>query len=268
MTNPLFSLIAALLRLIARGVAMLRLFNPRPLLWTAWQLAHDSQDAVGIISLTAGEFGMRTAAELAQQMFAQVPDCQIYTTLAWIEIAEHNNLEAARDWLKAADEQGTLNRHLLYALKLYLSDYFESYNKAAVIEEMLGRNDLPGEYTRDALLGKAAILLKQGRWAEAEQIAERILKIENNPHAVWVKWVVTTANNNDREAQKFLNELLGKGASGQMYCMIALGWLYIGNRREAMKALHEADKYNVNIELFDKELGELTKTAEYYKIDN
>jgi hypothetical protein len=258
------SLIAAPLRLIAHGAAMLRLFNPRPLLWHAWQLAHNSQDAVGVISLTAGEFGMRTASELAEQMFAQVPDCQIYATLAWIEIAQHGNLEAARNWLQIADERGVINRHLLYALKLYLSDHFEFYNKAAIIDEMLGRNDLPGEYTRDAMLGKAAILLRKGNWAEAEKLADHILKIEDNFHAIWVKWVVATAHNNDAQGKQFFQQLLAKGASGQMYCMIALGWLYMGNRREAMRALHEADKYNVNIELFDKELGELTKTAEYY----
>ena len=253
-------------RLIAHGVAMLRLFNPRPLLWMAWRLAQDSQDAVGVISLTAGQFGMRAASELAEQMFAQVPDCQIYTTLAWIEIAQNNNMPAAERWLKIADERGVLNRHLLYAVKLVLSEHGQSYDKAAIIEEMLGRNDLPGEYTRDAMLGKAAILLKQKNWAPAEQFAEHILKVEDNPHAVWVKWVVAAANNMDGEAQRLLQELLIKGVPGQMHCMIALGWQYIGNRREAMLALHEAEKYNVNIDLFDKELGELTKTAEYYNL--
>jgi hypothetical protein len=243
---------------------MLRLFNPRPLLWAAWQLAHDSQDAVGVISLTAGQFGMSAASELAERMFACVPDCQIYTTLAWIEIAQNGNLSAGERWLKIADGQGVLNRHLLYAVKLYLSDHGQSYNKAAIIEEMLGRNDLPGEYTRDAMLGKAAILLKQKNWTAAEQIANHLLKIEDNPHALWVKWVVAAANNKNGESQQFLQELLAKSESGQMYCMVALGWQYMGNRREAMLALHEAEKYNVNIDLFDKELGELTKTAEYY----
>ncbi|MDO8304090.1 MAG: hypothetical protein Q7T18_12715 [Sedimentisphaerales bacterium] len=264
MVHFIFSVMALPVRLIAHGVAMLRLFNPRPLLWVAWQLGHDSQDAVGVISLTAGQFGMQAASELAEQMFARVPDCQIYTTLAWIEITQNNNLSAAERWLKIADGQGVLNRHLLYAVKLFLSDHGQSYNKAAIIDEMLGRNDLPGEYTRDAMLGKAAILLKQKKWSAAEAIADHILKVEDNPHALWVKWVVAAANNKDSEAEPLLQELLAKGAPGQMYCMVALGWLYIGNRREAMLALQEAEKYNVNVDLFDKELAELTKTAEYY----
>lgn len=252
------------IRLIAHGAAMLRLFNPRPLLWLAWRLAQDSQDAVGVISLTAGQFGMLAAGELAEQMFAQTPDCQIYTTLAWVEIAQNNNLPAAERWLQIADEQGTVNRHLLYAVKLVLSEHGQSYDKAAIIDEMLSRNDLPGEYTRDAMLGKAAILLKQKNWTEAERLADHILKIEEIPHAIWVKWVAAAANSRDGEARRLLQELLAKGASGQMYCMIALGWQYLANRREAMLALHEAEKYNVNIDLFDKELGEMTKTAEYY----
>jgi tetratricopeptide (TPR) repeat protein len=264
MVHFLFSVIALPVRLVAHGAAMWRLFNPRPLLWIAWQLAHDPQDAVGVISLTAGQFGMGTASEMAEQMFAQVLDCQIYTTLAWIEIAQNNNLSAAERWLQIADGQGVLNRHLLYAVKLFLSDHGRAYDKAAIIDEMLGRNDLPGEYTRDAMLGKAAILLKQKNWTQAEQIANHILKVEDNPHAVWIKWVVAAANNKNDEAGRLLQELLTKGASGQMYCMVALGWQYIGNRREAMLALHEAEKYNVNIDLFDRELGELTKTAEYY----
>jgi hypothetical protein len=264
MIHFLFSVLAMPVRLVAHGAAMWRLFNPRPLLWMAWQLGHDSQDAVGVISLTAGQFGMSAASELAGRMFARVPDCQIYTTLAWVEIAQNNNLSAAERWLKIADGQGVLNRHLLYAVKLYLSDHGQSYNKAAIIEEMLRRNDLPGEYTRDAMLGKAAILLKQKKWAEAEQLANHILKVEDNPHALWVKWVVAASHNKDSEAQRLLQELLAKSASGQMYCMVALGWQYIGNRHEAMLALHEAEKYNVNIDLFDKELGEMTKTAEYY----
>jgi hypothetical protein len=264
MVHFIFSVIALPVRLVAHGVAMLRLFNPRPLLWMAWRLAHDSQDAAGVLSLTAGQFGMSAAGELAEQMFAQVPDCQIYTTLAWIEIAQNGNLAAADKWFKIADGQGVLNRHLLYAIKLCLSDHGRAYDKAAIIEEMLRRNDLPGEYTRDAMLGKAAILLKQKNWSAAEQIANHILKVEDNSHALWVKWVVAAANNKDSEAQALLQELLANGGSGQMYCMIALGWQYIGNRREAMLALHEAEKYNVNVDLFDKELGELTKTAEYY----
>ena len=73
-------------------------------------------------------------------------------------------------------EQGVLNNHVLLPLKLYLSEHLGLYNKRAIIDEMLSRNDLPGEYTRGALLDKAAILLKEKNWSEAEQIADQMLE--------------------------------------------------------------------------------------------
>jgi tetratricopeptide (TPR) repeat protein len=266
MVNPLFSLIAALLRLLAWAAGTLRLYNPLGLLWTAWQIGRDSQDAAAVVSLTAGRDGVQAARQRAKQMFELIKDCQILSTMAWVEIAQQADLEAANKWFILADEQGVLNRHVLLPLKLYLSDHLEHYDKAAIIEEILGRNDLPAEYTRGALLDKAAMLLKAGRWSEAEEIADRVLKIEEHPHAIWVKWVTAAANGKDEEAQKFLARLHTRGVPGYIYGLIALGWLYMGNRHEAMRTLHEAQKYNVNVELFDKELAELTKTAEYYQM--
>ena len=61
MINFLFSVLAMPLRFLAWLVSVLRIYNPLPFLWAAWQLARDSQDAAAVVSLTAGSQGVSAA---------------------------------------------------------------------------------------------------------------------------------------------------------------------------------------------------------------
>ena len=144
-------------------------------------------------------------------------------------------------------------------MELFLAEHLEDYDYPDVIEKILRRNDLPGQITRDALLGKAKLLLKTQQWDQAEVIADRILSIEENPNARWVKWVTTTARGDQIKAEAELKLTKGKMPAEALRGFMILGWLYMDDTNRANQLLKEFQREKLGLALVSRDLAEFVR---------
>ena len=195
-------LIAVPLRLIGWANAHLQVFNRLKLAEIIWLLAREPADGANVITLTAATRDMDAARQKAEDIFSQMPHEQIAAAIGWLEIGQERDLSAGRRWVDRLRVEGGQDGHSILQLEMFLAEHLDDYDQVDVIERVLSRNDLPGVITRDALLGKSRMLLKEKRWEEAEAITDRILSIEENGTARWTRWVTKIATGDVENAEE------------------------------------------------------------------
>lgn len=162
-----------------------------------------------------------------------------------------------------AKENGYENPELLLQLELVLSDFFNEYDRVAVTEEILARRDLPAQVTLSALVSKANGFLEQQSWGEAEQIAERILSIQEQPDARMIKWVTCTAGGKRTCADEHLKRAQTQMPSPVFDMLLAQGWLFLGQVEGAMECLCRVDTSALRLQRSKSPLGVLARSEEF-----
>ncbi len=246
-------LIAAPLRVLLWICGFVPVFDRLRLIEIIRALSRDPSDIAGVLTLTAAGKGIETANARAQELYSVYPYAQIAATMGWLQIQHARNLQAANQWLKRARQADCEDASLL-GLELFLSEHLAEYDTEEVVTHILARNDLPMQTTRDALLTDGRRLLKQQRWTEAEAVADRILAVEENPQARWIKWVTAIINGDDARAQTQLAIAGRKMPDAAMRGFVALGWLYMGDAERASQVLQEARAEGAGVGLINKDL--------------
>jgi len=175
-------LISVPLRVLVWLCGFLPIFDRLKLVEVIWFLTRQAPDAAAVISLTASSKGIEAANQRAEKIFDQLPDGLIASTIGWLQVQNNHNLQSASNWLQRS-RQGCQNPELTWHLELMLSANMPEYNPNEVADRILARNDLPMQFSRDALLIKGQILLKQQQWTQARAVAKKILNVENNTYA-------------------------------------------------------------------------------------
>ncbi len=255
MINFVRQLIAAPLRILAWICGFVPIFDRLKLVEIIWALGREPADAAAVLSLTASGKGMDAARARAEEMFAEYPYAQIAATMGWLEIQHAQNLHAASGWLKHADQADCKDNHTLLGLELFLSEHLAEYDTEKIVARILARNDLPMQTTRDALLVDGRSLLKQQRWPEAQVLADRILVVEENPQARWIRWVTAIIDGDDTRAQTELSIAQGKMSDAALRGFVALGWLYMGDKERTIQVLQEARTDGAGVGLINKDLA-------------
>ncbi len=249
-------LIAAPVRLLAWANSFLHVFDPLKAAEVIWFLTAEADDGASVIVLAARSKGLDAGRQRAEAIFARRPDEQVAAAIGWVEASEGRDLAAAAQWIERCRQAGCEDGPALLQLELSLSEHVEGYDYPELIERILSRNDLPGNITRDALLGKAKLLLKEKHWDEAEAIADRILKVEKNGMARWVKWVTQMAAGDMKGAESQLGaageEIQAEVLSG----LVALGWLCLGEDLRALEVLRKCQRAGKPAAIVDKDLGQ------------
>ena len=246
-------LIAAPLRVLLWICGFVPVFDRLRLTELIWALSTDPADAAGVLTLTAAAKGMYDAHTRAEKMFTTHPDAQIAATMGWLQIQHAQNLPVASQWLKRARQADCEDVPLL-GLELFLSEHLTEYDTEEVAGRILARNDLPMQTTRDALLVDGRRFLKQQQWTEAQAVADRILAVEENPQARWIRWVTAIVSGDDARAQTQLSIAGAKMPDAAMRGFVALGWLYMGDTERATQVLQEARKEGAGVGLINKDL--------------
>ncbi len=249
-------LIAAPVRLLAWANSFLRVFDPLKAAEVIWFLTGEAADGASVIVLAARGKGLDAARQRAEAIFARRPDEQVAAAIGWMEASEGHNLTAAAQWIERCRQAGCEDGPSLLQLELSLSEHLEGYDYPELIERILSRNDLPGNITRDALLGKAKLLLKERHWDEAEAIADRILKVEENGTARWVKWVTRMAAGDMEDAESQLQSAGEKTRAEVLWGLVALGWLCLGEDLRALEVLRKCQRDGKPAALVEKDLGQ------------
>jgi len=259
--------IAAPLRVLAWVNGILKLSDPLPLAKAIWFLTASAADGSSVIVFTASTEGVDVARSMAEDIFSKKPDESIAAAIGWVELLRANNPQGAAEWVQRSRSAGCADDCSILHLELLLTDQLDGINRLEVIERILSRNDLPGHITRDALLGKARILLEERRFGDAEAIAKRILAIEENGTAGWVMWVARTAAGDTDNARAHIVAAQGKIRPDVFWGLVVLGWLYIGDRQAAMDVLKDCRQKDRQVAIVDRKVAELVGMSGQYSGD-
>lgn len=254
-------LIAAPVRLLAWGNSFLHVFDQARLAEVIWFLTGEAADGASVIVLAARSKGLDAGRQRAEAIFARRPDEQVAAAIGWMEASEAHDLAAAVQWIERCRQAGCEDGPALLQLELSLSEHVEGYDYPELIERILSRNDLPGNITRDALLGKAKLLLRDRQWDQAREIAERILAIEEHAIARWVRWVTAVAAGDDKAGRSHYAQTAAGMRPEVFLGYEALGWLYIGDQAKAAEVLSSRTPDGKQAVLVDRDLADFVRSG-------
>ena len=254
-------LIAAPVRLLAWVNSFLRVFDQARLAEVIWFLTGEAADGASVIVLAAHNKGLDAARQRAEAIFARRPDEQVAAAIGWVEASEGRNLTAAAQWIERCRQAGCEDGPALLQLELSLSEHLDDYDYPGLIERILSRNDLPGNITRDALLGKAKLLLRDRQWGRAQEIAERILAIEDHAVARWVGWVTAIAAGDDEAARTHYAQAAAGLRPEVFLGYEALGWLYAGDEDKAAEVLSSRTPDGKQAVFVDRDLADFVRSG-------
>lgn len=263
MTRFFGRLVAVPIRLLADAASLVTIFDPTSLWSACWKLSRSAGDGGKLLVLMARKYGVASVRETAEKMLEETRDCQLAVTMGFIEFGYREDIESVNRWVKLAREKGYRNPELLLALELALGEFVEGYDKPQIAEQILARNDLPAEVTLRALLVRALWLLEQQRWDEAEQIADKVLCIQEQGNARIIKWAAC-----HKRAEHACGEIHFQKARQLLSpaifnFMVAQGWFYMGQPKEAMEYLYQAKKRGIMLERLNSDVARLGGSQEF-----
>ena len=207
-----------------------------------WKIGREVEDGCRLISSTGHRDGIQAVRVLAGQILTETRSAKIAVTIGFVERQYDPDCIAIKGWIDRAEELDCNDRQLLLILKFICSSHFQEYDIKQIIEEMLACKYLPMEYTWTALVEKGDILLSEKRWEEAEEIADHLLSVKEDPSARIIKWVLSLQRGDQRQAKNHLAKSQGNLPDPVYFSQVGQGYLYLGRDSEAMEWLYKAVK--------------------------
>lgn len=246
MINFIKNLIAAPLRIVFWLCGFFPAVKKLTLARIIWNITGEPFDGSNLIILTANNKGLDPARKVARAVLEETLDASAALVMGQLELHARYDAHAAFEWIKKARDMNCKNQESLLKLELMVSDAIDRIETEHVIEQILSRNDLPSDYTKDALMARTEILLKNKKWLDAEKIADRILSIEEDPYARTTKWVVAMANGNNDLAQMHFKKISDNIPPHVLHVNLAIGWYHLGQIDKTKELLAQCMKDGVN----------------------
>jgi tetratricopeptide (TPR) repeat protein len=206
-----------------------------------WKIGREPDYAGTYIFLTSQKKGIESAIETGEEIFKEYPSDRVAGMMGILEY-DHYNLNKAKEWLERGRQCPEANPESLLWLELALAGNLDEINTDEVLNKILSRRDLSMNFTKRALVSQAEMFLREKKWDQADAILERILRIENEPGARWMKWTVAKAKGNETEAQKQLRLARTKKQKEIPNIHMALGWYYLGDIGKTQEYLAKAQQ--------------------------
>ncbi len=262
-------IIAAPLRVIAQLVGLVHIADPFGLWVVVWKLSYDVKDGSQVLLLICEGKGIEAARAQADKMFMQCKSAELAVTMAWLEIQRGEGLLAerlsnAQRWIDIAKSKNLKNLQMLLYPELFVSLRQESDKAARVADDILKRNDLPMEVTRLALITKGWSLAKSGRFPQAEEIADRILGVEEDTEARFLKWMGCMKRGRGEHAQKHLDTAKMNLPGETFDIMMAQGWLMLGEKMKAMEWIYKAQQDGVTFPTESRDAAAILANSQEY----
>jgi tetratricopeptide (TPR) repeat protein len=246
MMRWLGQLVALPLKVLLILVSIVPVFDRLGLYRAIWALTRDPYYGRNLILLLAQRRGMDAARSLAEEAFATCPDGSIAAMIGQLELNLAFDLERGAGWLGRAKEHPDLrNPAGLLLLELSLCHHIPELDSDRVIESILSRNDLSMDLTQLAMLAKAQLDLRAGRWDDALQITEKLLAINEIPLAHWILWVAYSALQERELAEQEFRRLSAKTLGPLYEAVIASGYHYLGDVNRCRDHLLECRKAGI-----------------------
>jgi tetratricopeptide (TPR) repeat protein len=249
--------------MLAEAAGVVVIVDAVPLWSAAWRLSHDVKDGCNVLVLVSNRYGAESVRQLAGQMLSLTQDSEAAATMGVIEFRHGKDLESVNQWVRVAEQNGYRKAETLLQLKLILSDFLDEYDKEAIAEEILSRNDLPATITIHALVQTAYLLLERQLWDDAEAIADRILGIEEHSDARLIKWVALSARGDPVRADEHLKKARGKLPDAVFSVLAARGLLILGQTENAMEQLYEGNRAVFRLHESRSPLGQMLRSEQF-----
>lgn len=253
-----FGRIAAVpVRMAAQLASLVTVIDQLPLWSVCWKLSRNAQDGSKLLMQIAPKRGLMSARKLAEQMLAETQDCETAYTIGLLEYMYRQEFDSVEKWVRLAKENGYKNPESLLYLELVLSNYNPAFDREEIVERILSRNDLPAHVTLGALFEKMDGYLERQQWDEAEEIADRILGIQEQTNPRLAKWVVNAAKGNTQAAEQHYLKAKSK-IPEERFNIIAAGYsLFLGRIDQAMECLYNGDREMFRIHQLNTPIGQL-----------
>jgi hypothetical protein len=244
------------------------MFDPLFLWSVVWKLSGEARDGSQVLLHISNKNGIESTRFQAEKMLERCKSAELAATMGWIELQRGSGdlgtrYSLAKRWVEKAKQGGFENLQMLLYLELVLSGRDDSYDNEMMIEQVLGRDDLPMEFTRAGLVVKMWNLVENGEFGEAEKIADRILSIEENAYGRLIKWVGCLKEGKQELADRHFSMAKARLA-GEMFDLICVqGWLFLGDRRKAMEWLYKAKEDGVDFTENKSQIGTLVNSSEF-----
>ncbi|MCK5565138.1 MAG: hypothetical protein KAJ07_07810 [Planctomycetes bacterium] len=247
MIHFLRHLTAAPVRLLLWLTGFLPVINRLILAQIIWTLTADVDDGCNVIILTANKKGLQPAREKAMEVLEKTHDASAAVSIGMVEAHGCFDPEAAYGWIQKARQLECKNLQKLLKLELLISNDITAVDLEQVIEQILSRNDLTGEYSQAALCAKAALCLMNRDWNSADALADRVLVIEELAWMRMVKW--TTASATDDKVLASMQQLkIEKAATkADELFLLSLGKHFLGDIENAKADFKAAVKQGAQL---------------------
>lgn len=249
-------------RLAAMLAEALKSGNALSLWSVTFNLSHSVSDGCKLLFLTYQQEGIDSARASAANLLEQTRHSNIATTIGYLEISS-GNTEAARDWINQAGRLECESPEMMLGLELFIAE--DDSESEILISQILARDDLPMEFTRNALTRKMWKLAEKRDWEQAEQISNRILGVEENVDARLIKWMGCESRQQHAQAEKHLAFAQSKLPEPVFNMLMAQGWLFLDNPDKAMEWTYKAEQSGIKINELDSEIGDLARSEEFRK---
>lgn len=227
-----------------------------------WKIGNNIQDACRYIHFCVREKGITDAEKTAADIFKITGDARIIACICSISIGVYRNTHHAETWIQKVNDTGCSNPQMLLLTKLTIATIKGDYRERdTLIKEILDRNDLPGAFTSNALIEKARIYIEHAEWEKAEEIADNILHIMENPSVRWIKWMCCrNAGNENRANTHFLKFKKLTKEPDQSY-LLGMGYYYLGDKEHAKQAFITSINNGLNKELINRNIREFIENS-------
>jgi hypothetical protein len=255
-------IIAVPLKVLARILGFGGFFDTAFLWSCVFKLTASPEDGTNLLYMVYMKHGLDDARIVAQDIISISKSAQPAVIIASLEFRE-GNIDQARQWVQLADYNNSKDTNQLLVIKLYLSEFFAEYDKKSIIEDILSKNYLPMEVTRLALVEKAFASLEEQNWKQAEQIADRILAVEEQFVARIIKAALALLNKNIPAAEELLTKAQKKTPPNQFYPVASHALLCIGQNEMAMEYLCRVGKLDQRLVQSNTLIGKLARSQEF-----
>lgn len=212
-----------------------------------WRITGDADDGYSVIILTSNKTGVAPAREKAEAVLAKTRDASAALAIGMVEAHGCFDPDAAYDWIEKARGLECENLHKLLKLELLISNDVEAVDTERVIEEILSRNDLMGDYSRAALCAKAGLCLKEKDWDGAERIADKVLAIEELAQMRMVKWTTAMARGDGAMAMMQQQKIEKVASKADEQFLLSLGSHFLGADKQAVEQFKTAVKQGAQL---------------------
>lgn len=247
MIHFLRHLTAAPVRLLLWLTGFLPVIDRLILAQIIWRITADADDGCNVIILTANKKGLQPAREKAMEVLEKTHDASAAVSIGMVEVHACFDPEAAYGWIQKARRLECKNLQKLLKLELLISNDITAVDIEQVIEETLSRNDLSGDYSRQAICAKAGLSLMNGDWDTADKLADRVLVIEESTWMRMVKWTTATATGDKVLASMQQLKIEKAATKADELFLLSLGKHFLGDREQAKDDFKAAVKQGAKL---------------------